>query len=220
MIGHILFDLDNTLYSVSNPIDKKITERMFRFIADYLSVPLEEAKRLQAARRHHYGTTLEWLEQEHQFTDRAGYFAAVHPPCEVEELYPDDRIRGFLESLQLPMTVLTNAPLEHAERVLNFFHIRDLFLGVFDIIYHKGKGKPAAECYTNTLKAVGKSIEETLFLDDCPAYVQGYVQIGGKAALIDELHRHTSFSRSSGIPAVRSIYEVPELLAGKGVIHE
>ena len=111
MIQHILFDLDNTLYSASNLMEQRIAERMFQFIADFLSIPLEEAIRRQRARRQYYGTTLEWLEAEYQFNDRERYFAAVHPDSEIAELQPDPLLRDFLISLQLPMTVLTNAPM-------------------------------------------------------------------------------------------------------------
>ena len=124
MIGHLLFDIDNTLYSASNLMERRISERMFQFIADFLSVPLDEAIKLQRARRHNYGTTLEWLECEHHLNDRDTYFEAVHPDSEISELQPDPNLRNFLLSLQMPMTVLTNAPMAHAERVLNFFNNR------------------------------------------------------------------------------------------------
>ena len=212
MIDHLLFDIDNTLYSASNLMEQRISERMFQFIADFLSGPLEEAIRLQRTRRHNYGTTLEWLECEYHFNDRNTYFEAVHPASEISELQPDPNLRNFLLSLQMPMTVLTNAPMAHAERVLNFFNISDLFLGIFDISYNQGKGKPQPEAFTKPLAAVHKTVEETLFLDDCPAYVQGFVQIGGQSVLIDEKDRHTDFTKGSGIPAIKSIYELPILL--------
>ena len=212
MIGHLLFDIDNTLYSASNLMERRISERMFQFIADFLSVPLEEAIKLQRARRHNYGTTLEWLECEHHLNDRDTYFEAVHPDSEISELQPDPNLRNFLLSLQMPMTVLTNAPMAHAERVLNFFNISDLFLGVFDISYNQGKGKPQPEAFTKPLAAVHKTVEETLFLDDCPAYVQGFVKIGGRSILIDEKERCTDFTKASGIPSIKSIYELPPLL--------
>ena len=212
MISHLLFDIDNTLYSASNLMEQRISERMFQFIADFLSVPLEEAIKLQRARRRNYGTTLEWLECEYHFNDRNTYFEAVHPASEISELQPDPDLRDFLLSLQLPMTVLTNAPMAHAERVLNFFNISDLFLGVFDISYSQGKGKPHPEAFTKPLAAVHKTVEETLFLDDCPAYVQGFVKIGGRSILIDEKERCTDFAKISGIPSIKSIYELPPLL--------
>lgn len=212
MVGHILFDLDNTLYSSSNVMERKIAERMFRFIADFLSISVEDAIKLQKSRRHHYGTTLEWLECEYQFKDRNAYFEAVHPPSEIDELEPDPRLRDFLTSFALPMTVLTNAPMAHAERVLQFFNIRDLFLGVFDISYHHGRGKPHPKAFMDTLAAVHKTIEETLFLDDCPAYVEGFTQLGGHGVLIDEKERYTEFSKTANIPSIKSIYDLPHIL--------
>lgn len=212
MIGHLLFDVDNTLYSASNLMERRISERMFQFIADFLSLPLEDAIKLQRARRHNYGTTLEWLECEYHFNDRETYFEAVHPASEISELQPDPNLRNFLLSLRIPMTVLTNAPMAHAERVLKFFNISDLFLGVFDISYNQGKGKPHPEAFINSLEAVHKTIEETLFVDDCPAYVEGFVQIGGHGVLIDEKKRCADFTETSGIPSIKSIYELPNLL--------
>ena len=218
MIDHLLFDIDNTLYSSSNLMERKIAERMFQFIADFLSVPLEEAIKLQRERRHNYGTTLEWLECEYHFNDRETYFKAVHPDSEISELQPDPNLRDFLLSLRMPMTVLTNAPMGHAERVLKFFNISDLFLGVFDISYNEGKGKPRPDAFIKALTAVHKTVEETLFLDDCPAYVQGFVQIGGQSVLIDEKERFTDFTKTSGIPSIKSIYELPALLENCYVI--
>jgi len=212
MISHLLFDIDNTLYSASNLMERKISERMFRFIADFLSLPLEEAIKLQRSRRHNYGTTLEWLECEYHFNDRETYFKAVHPASEISELQPDPNLRSLLLSLQIPMTVLTNAPMAHADRVLKFFNISDLFLGVFDISYNQGKGKPHPEAFIKSLAAVHKTVAETLFLDDCPAYVNGFVQIGGHSVLIDEKERCTDFVKESGMPSIKSIYDLPPLL--------
>ena len=212
MITHILFDLDNTLYASSNDMEKEIAQRMFHFIADFLSLPEEAAHRLHREERKQYGTTLEWLEAKYGFTDRERYFAAIHPPSEITGLKPDPNLRGFLESLHMPMTVLTNAPLVHAQRVLDFFHIGDLFDGVFDITYHGGKGKPHAACYLRTLEAIGARVEETLFIDDCPAYIAGYMQLGGTALLVDEQNRHTALCAEQHIDSIHSIYELPAVL--------
>ncbi len=212
MIEHILFDLDNTLYSCSNEINLKLTRRMFQFIADFLSVSVDEAKNIQKEQRYKYGTTLEWLEDAYSFSDRDTFFAAVHPESEIDELQPDPNLRDFLISLNKPMSVLTNAPMQHAERVLEFFNIRDLFLGVFDLTYHNCKGKPYADCYLQTLKALNKTVEETVFLDDYPPYVIGYTKVGGKAVLIDEKNKYNTFSDETGIPSIASIYDLPKII--------
>ena len=212
MIRHILFDLDNTLYPKSNLMDKKITERMFLFIADFLKISFDEARILQRQHRTSYGTTLEWLETEHGLIDREAYFAAVHPPSELQELTPDPQLRAFLQSLDMPLSILTNAPMAHAERVLRFFNIYDLFIGIFDITYHNGAGKPQPDCFLNTLHAVHKTVEETLFLDDYPVYVKAYKALGGQAVLIDEPRKYTHFYTETGIHSIGSIYELPDIL--------
>lgn len=212
MVDHLLFDIDNTLYSASNVMEQKISERMLHFIARFLSVSLEEAVRLQNIKRKNYGTTLEWLECEYKLADRDEYFAAIHPESEVSELKRDPYLRDFLLSLDMPMTVLTNAPIVHAQRVLEFFNISDLFLGIFDITYNCGKGKPHKDAFLKALTAVHKTVAETLFLDDYPIYVNGFVKLGGQGVLIDEKRRYSYFTKTSGIPTLKSIYDLPVIL--------
>lgn len=213
MIQHLLLDMDNTLYPASGDMDAGINNRMQQYVADFIGVPLEEAISLRAQNVPHFGTTLEWLKAEHGLTDQEAYFNAVHPESEIGELRHDDRLRPYLLSLGLPMTLLTNAPMSHATRVLDFFNISDLFLGIFDLTFHDGKGKPHPDCFLNTLQAVHKTVEETLFVDDHPKYVRGYKAIGGKAVIVDEHERHTAMASGEGFGHIRSIYELKEWIA-------
>lgn len=84
MIKHLLFDLDNTLYPSSAPINANITRRMTGFVADFLQVNPEEAAEKRKEGLRHFGTTLEWLTGEHGLTaeGRERFFSAVHPPEE------------------------------------------------------------------------------------------------------------------------------------------
>ena len=159
-----------------------------------------------------YGTTLEWLKKEHNLQDEQSYFEAIHPENETKELEPDPNLRNYLISLKFPMTVLTNAPLAHAERVLKFFNIQDLFLGIFDLTYHKGLGKPHAQCFTKTLDAVGYSVKNTLFVDDHIKYVRGYKAIGGKAVLVDEAGTKKDIAKKENFGHIHSIYELKDFL--------
>lgn len=218
MIRHLLLDLDNTLYPASDGMDAGITRRMHEFVARYLGVSFEEGIRLRAAGLPSYGTTLEWLKNDHGLQDQNAFFEAVHPPCEIEELRQDPDLRAYLLSLNLPLTILTNAPKAHAERVLRFFNIEDIFRGVFDLTFHNGKGKPHPDCFLNTLAAVGFSVEETLFVDDHPKYILGYRAIGGKAVLVDETGKHADFAKKEGVPRIDSIYGLAALLAPGGEI--
>lgn len=212
MIRHLLLDLDNTLYPASGGMDAGVTRRMMQFVADYLSVSMEEAVRMRSMHLGKYGTTLEWLSVEHGLKDTATYFAAVHPPQELDELQKDPSLRPFLQSLGVPMTLLTNAPAAHAGRVLDFFGITDLFLGIFDIEYHGGRGKPHPDCFLETMRAVGKSIPETLFVDDHPKYLKGWQSLGGKGVLVNESLSLSALAEQEGYGIIRSIYELGHYL--------
>lgn len=211
--AHLLLDLDNTLYPASDGMDAGIRRRMLAFVADFLGVSLEEGTRLRAEGLPGHSTTLEWLRAKHGLTDEAAYFAAIHPEEEINELKEDPRLRPYLLSLGLPLTLLTNAPIEHARRLLSFYNIEDVFLGIFDITYHLGQGKPHASAFLNTLAAVGKTVEETLFVDDLPKYARGYKALGGRAVLVDPDGAYEALAREEGFDRIRSIYGLADLLA-------
>lgn len=213
MIQHLLLDMDNTLYPASGEMDAGINSRMQQFVADFIGIPLEEAIALRSRNVPNFGTTLEWLKAQHGLTDQEAYFNAVHPENEIRELHQDDRLRPYLLSLGLPLTLLTNAPMSHAERVLNFFNISDLFLGIYDLTFHDGKGKPHPDCFRKTLQAVHKTVEETLFVDDHPKYVRGYKAIGGRAVIVDEHARYTTMAHTEGFGHIHTIYELKDWIA-------
>ena len=213
MIQHLLLDLDNTLYPASSEMDTGITRRMQEYVAHFIGVSFEEGVRLRANRPYKYGTTLEWLKAEYGLTDEEEYFLAVHPEEETNELIPDPALRPYLLSLGLPMSLLTNAPTAHAKRVLQFFDVSDVFIGIFDINFHKGKGKPHADCFLNTLAAVGHSITDTLFVDDHPKYIRGYKALGGKAVIVDEAGRYQKIAQTEGFEDISSIYGLADILS-------
>ena len=216
MIRHLLLDLDNTLYPASGAMDEGITNRMLDFVARWLAVPLEEAKKLRVEGLKSCGTTLEWLRTRHGLTDMDAFFEAVHPESEIDELTEDAKLRPYLLSLGLPMTLLTNAPMAHATRVLDFFNIKDIFTGVYDLTFHNGKGKPHASSFLDTLDAAGFSVAETLFVDDLPKYCRGYQAIGGKAVLVDEQDKYADIAQAEGFGRIASIYGLADLLKTDG----
>ena len=180
---HLLFDMDNTLYPASSAMDKGITRRMLECVADFFHCTMDEAIALRSERIVHYSTTLEWLRSE-GLTDIEGFLAHVHPSNEAEELPPQPGLRDFLISLNMPMSILTNAPHEHADTVREKRGIADLFEAVTDIRDAGFNGKPYPDSYMAALKKVGATIENTLFLDDMQKYTDGWVALGGTAVLI------------------------------------
>lgn len=211
MIRALLFDLDNTLYPQSSAMEDGFTRRIIGFVSAFLNVDEEEAVRLRRENLARFGTTFEWLKESCGLTDEDSFFNAVHPENEVEEVEKDPALRGFLISLELPLFLLTNAPRIHAERMLKYLDVFDLFSKVYDLNWNKGVGKPHASGFLNPLSDAGLSPAETLFIDDSPKYVLGYKAVGGPPVLVDEFGRHGDFARKEGIYTVTSIYGLPSL---------
>ena len=226
---HLLFDMDNTLYPASSAMDKGITRRMLECVADFFHCDMEKAVELRSERIVHYSTTLEWLRAE-GLTDIEGFLAHVHPADEADELPPQPGLREFLISLNMPMSVLTNAPHEHADTVLGKLGIADLFEAVTDIRDAGFNGKPYPDAYMAALGKVGASVEDTLFLDDMQKYTDGWVALGGTAVLIGSPNgkplaqdaksmiaaRAANTSGRAGTTIrMKSIYELPKLLESR-----
>jgi putative hydrolase of the HAD superfamily len=186
MIQYLLFDLDNTLYSGRYGLEDNVGRRIVAYLASYLRVSPEEAVRQRRENIQIYGTTLEWLVAEKGLTDIEDYYRVIHPEGEADSLSPNPQLRNFLQTLSLPMAILTNSPREHADRVIERLAIGDLFTHIFDIRWNQLKGKPAPEVFYRVLDTLGTKPETTLFIDDMPRYVKGYLEIGGKGLLFDE----------------------------------
>lgn len=221
-IEHLIFDLDNTLYSPDAKMDAGITFRMMSCVAEFFGVSYEEGLRIREGRIKKFSTTLEWLRSE-GLTDIETYFSKVHPENEADELEEDVRLRPLLESIEIPKIVHTNAPREHAERVLSKLKIRDLFDCVCDIRDCGLKGKPYPDAYRTALEKCGGNIDNTIFFDDLYKYTDGYAAMGGTAVLMGNKNGHHLDSDSSsafkGVPPhpgrtlrAASIYDVPALL--------
>ena len=185
-IEHLIFDLDNTLYPASSKMDAGITSRMIDHTAKHIGVSIEEAAKLRKERMPIYGTSLGWLMAEHNLTDVKAFFDAVHPESEIDELDFDEKLRPFLQSLALPKTVLTNSPTVHANRVLNFFNIKDLFIFISDIETNGLRGKPYENSYISAVFEKGYNLSNSLFFDDHEKYTKGYTAIGGKSILVTD----------------------------------
>jgi len=209
MLRLALFDLDNTLYPESSGMDRDITRRMIEYVARFLGMGIEETRAFRHERAKKYGTTLEWLTVEHGFADTESYFAAVHPEGEEYCIASNPDLGPILDSIPARKAVLTNSPMEHAERVLAKLGIRDRFAAVYDIRSNGLRGKPHAEAYRRACEGSGASIEETVFIDDMPKYARGFIALGGRAILVDEAGRFAD----EGIPRVRDLEELPALLS-------
>ena len=208
MIRHILFDLDNTLYSAKFGLGEMYYVHLRRFVSHLLGVSLEEGTRLQIENSKRCGTTIRWLTSEKGFTDLDAYFANLHPENEADSLSPDPELRKFLENLPCPSSILTNSPLFHAQRILKKMELEGIFQHIFDIIGNNLEGKPDPLSYRRALEKIGLKSEEVLFVDDIPRYVEGYLAIGGRGILFDEMDMYKDYPHER----IKNIYELDRYL--------
>lgn len=208
MIQALMFDLDNTLYSEHTGLEIGVLKRINAFVAEYLAINAEEAVLQRRDGVKHYGTTLEWLMKEKGFSDVERYFAVIHPENEAENLEPDAHLAAMLQKLPYKKIVLTNSPMEHAIRILEVLGVRSLFSGIYDIRFNQLVGKPHPDAFYRVLHAEGLLVEETVFIDDLPKYVQGYRDIGGRAILKDEGDRFAHL----GMERIKTVHELPHIL--------
>ena len=209
MLELLLFDLDNTLYPESSGMDHDIVRRMIGFVGRQLNMGFEEARAFRRAHASAYGTTLEWLIAEHGPVDIEAYFAEIHPDGEEYCIVPNPGLARVLDSFECRKAVLTNSPREHAVRVLAKLGVADRFEAIYDIRYHDLKGKPRPEAYRRSIEASHATVAGTIFVDDLPKYVRGYLAIGGRAVLVDEYDRYGA----EGLERIASVAELPTLLA-------
>ena len=223
IVKNIIFDLDNTLYSPTSAMDAGISRRMMDAVADFLGTDLEAATELRHKNVPYYSTTLEWLRSR-GLTDVEGYFAKVHPDNEADELAYDKDLRSFLQSIEQKKIVLTNAPREHADRVLEKLKIADLFSAVVDIRACGLLGKPYANSYKIALEKCGGTIDDTIFLDDQYKYTDGFEALGGTALLVGNKNgahlNPESAAYNKDVPPhpgrtikIESVYDLPKILS-------
>ncbi|MDR0876426.1 MAG: HAD-IA family hydrolase [Treponema sp.] len=208
MIQYILFDLDNTLYSAQYGLEDKVQNRIREYIARYLGTSIEDGWRQRKEKTVQYGTALEWLTVEKGLKDPEDYLTAIHPENEADDLKADPALREFLKSLPVPLAILTNSPMEHAELFLGKLGIRDLFTHIFDIRFNNLKGKPRPDTFYRALGILGFPAEQVLFIDDYPHYITGYHELGGKGLLLDEFDKHPDFP----LPRIKNLRQLVEYL--------
>jgi putative hydrolase of the HAD superfamily len=206
VIKYLLFDLDNTLYSSRYGLEDDVSVRVRKLASALLGITPEEVCEIRKANIRQYGTYLEWLMEEKDYTDAETYLSAVHPEGEADSLPRDDALRELLAGIPIPKAILTNSPREHADLILDKLGVADLFTHVFDIRQCGFKGKPQKEVFDHALNSLGVRYDEVLFIDDNPHNVDFFIAFGGNGLLFDENDVHVN----SPLPRIRELKEIIE----------
>lgn len=209
-ITYLLFDLDETLYPSSSGMVGEISRRMTTYVSRYLKLDEDRAARLRRELSQKHGTTLTGLMTEHSFTDPEAYLKFAHPTDVGRYLHKDPELASALSSIALPKSILTNAPQEHALRILEYLEISHLFERIFDIRINDFRGKPAKEVYHHVLTELGRKASEVLFIDNRIDYLLSFQEIGGKILWVAEAD--PKLSPPDGLARIAHIKELPKFL--------
>ena len=145
-----VFDLDNTLYPHHVNLWQQVDKRIGEFVSRWLTVPPEEARRIQKDYYRRYGTTMRGMMTEHGV--RADDFLAYVHQIDHSPLQPDPAMGAAIARLPGRKLVLTTGSTDHADKVLQRLGIGVHFEAVFDIIAAGLEPKPARQTYQKFLR--------------------------------------------------------------------
>ncbi|HWK15699.1 MAG TPA: pyrimidine 5'-nucleotidase [Rhizobiaceae bacterium] len=140
-----VFDLDNTLYPHRTNLFAQIDVKMTSYVSELLSLPRDEARKLQKDLYLEYGTTLSGLMARHNI-DPDDFLRKVHD-IDYSWLKPDPALGDAIRDLPGRKFIFTNGDRGHAERTARQLGILDRFDDIFDIVAAELNPKPAQATY-------------------------------------------------------------------------
>jgi len=140
-----VFDLDNTLYPHHTNLFAQIDVKMTSYVSELLSLPRDEARKLQKDLYLEYGTTLSGLMAQHNI-DPDDFLRKVHD-IDYSWLKPDPALGDAIRDLPGRKFIFTNGDRGHAERTARQLGILDRFDDIFDIVAAELNPKPAQATY-------------------------------------------------------------------------
>lgn len=211
MIKYVLFDLDDTLYPTSAGLMHEISVRMSEFMVDQVGIPPDEVDRVRRDYWERYGTTLRGLYLERHI-DAHTFLDYVHDVEPGKYLRPNPRLDAMLAALPLKKGIFTNAPADHARRVLTALGIEGHFADIFDIYFVQFESKPAAAAYERVAAALPFPADECALVDDMARNLAPAKALGMQTVWLDgNDNPRAAEGRESADYVIHSIYEVAEM---------
>jgi len=177
-----IFDLDNTLYPAECNLFAQVDRRMGEFIANFLGVPYQEARRLQKGYYRDYGTTLSGLMSRHGL-EPSQFLDYVHD-IDFSVLHQAPELGRALDRLPGEKLIFTNGTAAYAEKVAARLGVLDRFAGVFDIASAGYVPKPREEAYERFLEAHGVAPARAAMFEDLPHNLEAPHRLGMATVLV------------------------------------
>jgi putative hydrolase of the HAD superfamily len=175
-----IFDLDNTLYPVTERLLADIDRHIGAFVSEFLGVDPLEARRIQKQYFRDYGLTLRGLMVRHGL-DPARYFDHMNH-TDLYDIAPAPELARAIAALPGRRLVYTNSSAHHTGMVLERLGMTGLFDGVFDITAAAYVPKPMPEALDALCRTFGV--------------------VPGRAAMIDDIVRNLAPAAALGMTTV------------------
>jgi putative hydrolase of the HAD superfamily len=190
-IQHVLFDLDDTLYTDASGLFSEVGLRIVQWTQHALNVGEAEAN---ALRQHYFttfGTTMSGLLHEHPDVDIDDYLDYVHDIDITRYLDPNPELNEMLSRLSAPKSVFTNSIASWAERITRHLGIRSHFEHIFDVRASGYRSKPDPHSFNFVLKTLNLPAAACILLDDRVSYLKGAAAAGIHTVLVRTGGQHT-----------------------------
>lgn len=180
-----VFDLDNTLYPVSEIYDA-IGERMTDFIAHALHLPRDEAHRLREHYFHECGATVTGLARHHGLDARA-FLAHAHD-VDYSVLRADPELATLIEALPGRRIIFTNGGAGHGQRALAQLGLTQCFERVFDIEDAGLSPKPERVAYERLIEGCRFAAQDAVLIEDTLKNLEPAHDLGFRTVLVGAVH--------------------------------
>ena len=171
-----IFDLDNTLYPARCRLFDQIDRRIGEYVASFLRIDLETARRRQKEFYRSHGSTLRGMMSLHGM-EPDGYLEYVHD-IDLSPVDADPLLGETLARLPGRRLIFTSATSAHAERVIRRLGIDGHFEDVFDVVAAAYDPKPLVETYDRLLERHSVDPTKSAFFDDIPRNLKPAADIG------------------------------------------
>lgn len=165
-IETLLFDLDGTLYPLTNGYFARVRKNMWRFMEEKLRIE-PPAEKVWRPLFNEYNQTVKALRVGGGYKfDTDEFWSDVRAGS--SEFFTDapDGVKAALEKLPQDKYVFTNCNEKEAEEVLGLLNIRHHFKGVYGAKWMGDTCKPDPKAFHSVLEDIGADPTKTAMFED------------------------------------------------------
>ena len=187
--GRWWFDYDGTLYPASHRLTEVVDRRITEWVALARGIPMDEADGLRRRLYREHGNTLRGMMRESD-TDPNAYLDYVFDLPDDHMPPPDPVLSNFLDGLEPPAAIFTNARADYVRRGLEAMGVHRGIGSIHDIASFSWKAKPEPSIYEDVLEREGDAASDVVFVDDRIENLAPARALGMSTVLVDEDDRH------------------------------